>query len=42
MLDYLASVSPFSTIIVIFFCIFPPIFYDRIFLPCWQVATRAS
>ena len=37
MLDYLATVSPFSTILVIFFCIFPPIFYDRIFLPCWQV-----
>ena len=36
LLDYLATVSPLSTIVVIFFCVFPPSFYDRIFLPCWE------
>ena len=36
LLDYLATISPLSTIVVIFFCVFPPVFYDRIFLPCWE------
>jgi hypothetical protein len=35
-LDYLSSLSPLGNIIVIFFLTFPPIFYDRIFLPCWE------
>jgi len=35
-LDYLSTVSPGTTIVALFFVIFPPVFYDRIFLPCWQ------
>ena len=35
-LDYLATVSPASTMVVVFFLICPPLFYWRIFLPCWE------
>ena len=35
-LDYLSSLSPLWTILVIFFCVSPPVFYDRVFLPCWE------
>ena len=35
-LDYLSSLSPFGNVLVIFFIIFPPVFYDRIFMPCWE------
>ena len=34
-LDYLSSLSPCVTVLTLFFITFPPIFYDRIFLPCW-------
>lgn len=36
MLDYLASISPLAMIGVLFFLCFPPIFYDQIFMPCWE------
>jgi len=35
-LDYLSSLPPLSTILIIFFCVSPPVFYERIFLPCWE------
>ena len=35
-LNYLASLSPVANVLLIFFLIFPPIFYERIFLPCWE------
>eukprot|EP00900_Chrysochromulina_parva_P007250 jgi/Chrpa1/16526/Chrysochromulina_OHIO_Genome00007661-RA len=34
MLDYLSSLSPGGNVLVLFFLIFPPIFYQRIYLPC--------
>jgi hypothetical protein len=36
LLDYLASISPLTMIGLLFFLVFPPIFYDQIFLPCWE------
>lgn len=35
-LDYLASLSPLVNLGALFCLIFPPIFYERIFLPCWE------
>ena len=35
-LDYLSSLSPLSTLLVVFLCVSPPVFYDRVFLPCWE------
>jgi len=35
-LDYLSSLSPCGNVLVIFFVIFPPIFYDRVFMPCFE------
>ena len=35
-LEYLSSLSPCANLVVLFFLIFPLIFYDRIFLPCHQ------
>ena len=35
-LDYLSSLSPFGNVLVLFFIVFPPVFYDRVFLPCWE------
>ena len=34
LLDYLAAISPLAMIGLLFFLVFPPIFYDQIFLPC--------
>ena len=36
LLDYLAAISPLAMIGLLFFLVFPPIFYDQIFLPCWE------
>lgn len=36
LLDYLAAISPLAMICLLFFLVFPPIFYDQIFLPCWE------
>ena len=36
LLDYLAGISPLTMICVLFLLVFPPIFYDQIFLPCWD------
>ena len=33
-LDYLSSLSPCANVLVLFCLTFPPVFYDRIFLPC--------
>jgi len=33
-LDYLSSLSPGGNVLVLFCLLFPPIFYDRIYLPC--------
>ena len=33
-LDYLSTLSPCTNVLIIFCLTFPPIFYDRIFLPC--------
>ena len=41
-LDYLATVSPASTMVVVFFLICPPLFYWRIFLPCWECTTSGA
>lgn len=35
-LDYLSSLSPLLNVLVLFLIIFPPIFYERIFMPCWE------
>ena len=35
-LDYLSSLSPFCNVFVLFLVIFPPVFYERIFMPCWE------
>ena len=35
-LDYLSSLSPIGNVVVLFLVIFPPVFYERIFLPCWE------
>ena len=35
-LNYLSSLSPAANILLIFCLTFPPIFYERIFLPCWE------
>ena len=35
-LNYLSSLSPCTNLLVLFFLIFPLIFYDRIFLPCHE------
>eukprot|EP00962_Isochrysis_galbana_P059574 scaffold33231_cov107-Isochrysis_galbana.AAC.1 len=36
MLDYLGTVSPLSTLVVLFLLVFPPVFYFQIFVPCWE------
>ena len=35
-LDYVASLSPCGNLLTLFCLTFPPIFYDRIFLPCLE------
>ena len=36
LLDYLVAISPLAMIGLLFFLVFPPIFYDQIFLPCYE------
>ena len=36
LLDYLASLSPCGLVLFLFLFMFPPIFYDRIFMPCFE------
>jgi hypothetical protein len=35
-LDYLSSLSPGVNVLVLFLLIFPPVFYYRVFMPCWE------
>ena len=35
-LDYVSSLSPLGNVLVIFFIIFPLVFYERIYLPCHE------
>lgn len=36
LLDYLSTLSPIGNVLVLFFLTFPPVFYERVFLPCWE------
>lgn len=35
-LNYLSTLSPGGNVLLVFLLICPPIFYERIFLPCWE------
>ena len=35
-LNYLSSLSPCCNLVVLFAVCFPPLFYEKIFLPCWE------